>query len=522
MNRLLVKRLKEDRSWKEETLRGLPLGATSAPSSDVANFLSRVFQSSSEALPPYIRWHRGRTVLKASEEAKILMKQASSNAYETAPSCVQLYGIELEYTHPDGRKEIVGPRYIQIPYINNRRLMLSGTSYQVLPSYIDKMLSPDGSGLLTAFVRDRSIVRREMVIVKVDGILKMSRIPYSDIYRAAKKITVASRTKTTWPHYLFAGHGLKGTFDKYLGIKDVVVSPKPIRSNKYTVVSSNKGKEIFIGVPKEQFNDIVLKYMAALVYLVESKYLEINLLDHDLEDVNLWRIAMGQILFGTVNYGNPKLLEMLNQHIETIESYIDPMVLFQYENQFGDYLPPISDIWDLFTLIIDQIDYWLANKNLPMFDKIIDWKYLLLYELITTFNLLVVYLKRNSQSRRVTFQEVQSQLAMKMTTGRVFRIVSQEMTLVDSTVPDHSFLGGDYLHIPTNGPNQSKSDLPPSHPSLNLSAEYLKGSPTGISKARPSPLMIINPSYGHLPTGELVIPEDVKRDIERIKLQFRK
>lgn len=394
-----------------------------------------------------------------------------SSTFDIARSYLYLIRLDMSY-----KGLPVPPRYVYLPFVDQHDLMyLSDSLYQPVPVLADPRIMVDKDSVFIRPLRAKINVRRMAYPVSVNGRLNQTaRIPFSTLYNLSpeqKKLDRPIRMECVLIHYILCRYGFYETFYKYLGVTPVVglvstITPQTHPEDEWLIYGSNyfgtdlipegmpKGfyhpSALRIAMLKSEVNETVHSYLSAFFYIVDRfpdriqpEYLmmegEVRDDGFTLElEKRLWIILLGSaVLSPTLNEG--RLAIDFQDHIFSLDRYIDTLS----QKQFKRIGVEVSDLYDLFDLVIRQADQWIleGKRNLSsIYGKelnVIDYILGPLIEQIVTMSFNLVSIGKKELPRRTDEEAVKLiEKTMKvLKTGVLFRLTGESGAVLSMNNP---------------------------------------------------------------------------------------
>lgn len=336
-------------------------------------YVDHLFRCAQESFPEGMRYEGWRRCTPKAEYMAVTKKRNNVQAFELARSDVFM----CEYSMSLHGKTL-DPVKIFLPFVGDAgEIHIRGSSFFVYPVLADRLISVGTNDLFLPFNRDKLTFERLSAHFKVDGRTETAYVYWSAIHHGLKKpntdgtATVPTDMKTPLFLYLFCKYGVRGTFERIckggvsIGTVDDFVNvkkgyrvctstgykPASLKTNYY------RPTDIALLVHESDMTPTVSSLIATFFYVVDYFPDRVNL--DEMDDVQQWKILLGQIVFKNKN-NLGKLLESIDTHLNSVEGYMDGMI----REQLADDNIPAVDIYELFLYIIQNFSNMIISSDI--------------------------------------------------------------------------------------------------------------------------------------------------------------
>lgn len=339
----------------------------------VESYVDSVFRVAADGFPPGLTYDGCSRCSPSKEYEIVTRKRGSDCVFDIAKN--YMYYMEYRFSF---NGEPIRPRHIQLPYVEDGGVLyISGSRHIISPVISDRVISVPDTNIFVRLLKAKNLYHRETYHFstnQIGGRLESAQVVWSMIYNG-KKETSNSRSRvkanTTIAHYLFCKYGFSETMVKFAGCIPIVgdddITEENYPSDKWIICESSgiriksmgsyKKSPIRIAIRKDEYKPIVKSLIAGFFYVIDrfstrSSHVEI-------EQPSMWRILLGIILYGP-DHSEGKLLSEINEHISSIDKYVDGIVQEQLRRIGYD----CSDIYELFALILSKFDEWMLESDI--------------------------------------------------------------------------------------------------------------------------------------------------------------
>lgn len=476
-------------------------GQASRVSDSIPQYLNSIYRSSSKAFPPQVTYG-GLVPVQSPKEAYSIAIRASGGKLEVSSSSMIPYAVKMNYVNADGSVTNLPERYQLLPHIAwDNTIEASNGNYLVKTKLIDPMFAPDGPRLFLGLLKTKTKLSRVSYPITVNGSLMIIQIATGKLYKGSKRIKGRGRIETSLVHYLLCKYTIVEVFKKYLDMDIRIITDKTRPKDDEVIIKSNlPTNEYSLVLSKSDYekdHDTANIFAAAIMMVIDSDNTN-AIRPKSINMVSSWRFAMAHILFGKDTFQDERYHTLMEDHLFTINSYVDAMVRINYETQFNSRFGELNDVQDLFFICTKYINYWLTNRKDPMFSPLTDVKYSLLYLIIENYHRLSSDIVHSNTRQGPSLPEVQRAIHTRMPLGTGFKTTKASNVDTGSPHALHPFLDGSNSFKAAPIVDNKGGDLPPNHPTLNLDRRCLGiGSPLSVTSSNvraidhPNPYAII-------------------------------
>lgn len=407
-------------------------------------YIDNILRGLSKSLPPGMEY-KGYTRITPEEEYMEATRERNyKRIYDLARS--DLYMIKLRFEY---KGQPLAPRYMYMPFVDRGGLIhLGGTLYHISPVLTDKVISPSSNNVFIRLLRDKVIFDRFTYSFLWNGNRDVTQVIWSGIYRKTKeikKLPVTTKARSCIAHYLFARYGMLSAFEKYCGFKPVVGEDE-INSHNYPasnwiicessqvkprtyIQSTYNPTRIKLAIPINHWTPLVKSLVGGFYYVADNfpSYLKPDYLNNR----NTWMILLGHIIFsGTLGIG--KLYDSVNEHFESLDNYIDPII----SHKLAELGYDVKDFYDLLIIIIMNFDSWVSNAdgNVSMYGKTLEILYDVMYNISESiftmnFRLNKAATKKAAIGKELTAREIEEILNRRLKTGSIFKLTGRNIAV---------------------------------------------------------------------------------------------
>lgn len=358
---------------------------------NVEQVIVDAFLSSQHYYPPSLRFVN---IERVDPKTEFKNGGWSRGEHDVTKNTIYMTRLLFEF---DGKP--LKPFYMYLPYCNKGGLMIiGGSSFGLSPVLIDPCLSVTDKNIYLSASRDK-LTFNALPYHYFEGDERQNeQVVYSKIYRGGKKPVghpyAGHRTRkmeSIMAHYLFSRHGLSGTFEKYLGVKSIVIGIDDIDEINYppdewVICTSLKlhpgrsyaGKDYYptkvsLAIRKSEMRDECRSLIASFFYLADHFPGRFNKTSVEELESGLFYQRLLALVILPYEQNEITAFSDMKRHLESLDSYIDEglkkkLMVFENIN--------VEDIYDLFadivftyhnriTVTIDQLTT-MYNKRLVL------------------------------------------------------------------------------------------------------------------------------------------------------------
>lgn len=339
-------------------------------------YLDSVVRAIAEGFPPGFTYLGCEMATPIEEYADTTRERNSKRRYDIARN--DKYGMWFRF----GFNGKVFEKLISIPFVSDGGLIsIRGTRYAVSPVLSDKIISVDQNGkvfvrlLKTKLIFDRQpqdfIANDQRETVQV---VRSKIYNHSSIGKMSKPVIKAD---TVLMFYLLCKYGLRETFRRFTDTHPIVMSDEQYQQVKKDYPYKDYVVCRTLGVKPVTFKDKMVEYQPSTIVLIFTQeeyqrsavramvsgfyyiadHFPYEMTPEYVDYPDKWKVMMGQVLWSSqISHG--RLLEDINEHIISLDQYIDRIMA----TKFGAIGMPVTDIYQLFFIIIDKFNEWLINS----------------------------------------------------------------------------------------------------------------------------------------------------------------
>lgn len=490
--------------------------------------------------------------ITAYEEYEQTKKKTGKNkrpVFDLAPSDLYMVKVSFRLHDNKGQSHDIN-RYLYLPNVGEAAgITLSAAKYFISPVLSDKVISIGVNNVFVRLLCDKLTFERLSHTVVIDGVRNSIQTPWAMIYHKnakAKALRARIKAETTIAHYMFCRYGVSETFKRFAKVEPIIgeeeINIVNYPANEWTIFSTAydnpaikpKGcrgvtgwtpTKIKIAVKTAEVTPKVKNLITGFYYVTD--HFSGKVLTKYVDNVRMWKIIMGLIIFSeTISEG--KLHDDINEHFKSLDNYVDPYAIAKLKT-LKRVDRPITDIYQLFDLIIDKLNDWLLNANdeiNTMYDKEFGVLYFVLMEI--TKNIYLLYYKLTAAAKKgLTINEVNNIMNMTLRVGLIHAIRKNHGEVrVETTSGDNKALKITSILVPqtsSNTQNSRKDRSGVSDPSKRLHASiaevggYLnlpKNEPDGRSRLNLCQIVERQEDVTRNPKFQALL-EDVQERIKR-------
>jgi len=453
---------------------------------------------------------------------------------DLSKSDIYLIKFNFEYKDFTGRVNRFS-KCIFLPYIDEGGIMhLKGVKIHIVPVLNDKVITPSLNSLFVRLLKYRIKFFRLYHTIVVDGKKQVYNVIWSNMYNktTTNKLPITTKAVSCVTHYLLGKYGFDEAFQKFCGFIPIVTDDQVDRNiytvSDYMVCTSTQVKpktfidadytpsKLSLIIPRELVNDDVMCLISEFFYMVDHfpDRIRVDMLNN----VNSWRILLGHILFSGL-YGENKLLSDINSHFESIDTYVDSIVIEKLEDSGYN----IKDFYELVSLIAFKFNEFTiskTNNGLNIFGKSLEVLYYVLYGITSDIFKTSFKLSKPNKSGGLTCKNV---VEIFNKTIKLRGISSLTSNKVCAEIVSYS---GDNMYPKLTSKISEQENSPNSkgngNKRLSLGADkhfdpsmLETGSILFLPKSNPTPICKINPYINiDLKTG-VIKPHDIFNDLRK-------
>ena len=417
-------------------------GYASKEMAEGEEYVKAVLKAASASLPEEIEYV-GPGTITTKEALEILMgenrggKNGNRQSYEYARSNIYLMKCLFRY-----KGELVAPQYIGLPFVTDGALMkITGSTYSVAPQLADIAVSVTSSEIFVPVTRDKLKYHRNTHPIRFNGMTTIGNVVWSNLYRDSKRDTSnMNKTvvmNTAVVHYLLAKFGLTETARR-MSVDDYTVGDSDeervkYMSQGYLVYESSRQPprglkqqtdptKLWFAFHPDQHNDAISRdFIASFYYIVDHfpDRITINELDNPVR----WLVLLAHAVFAN-GEKETKLLELVRNHINSIEHYVDAKSREWFEL---DGIGHVEDIYDLMVEIANsytrrRLD--AAKTSTSMYNKYLLVNRKVYSDIVSGIFKCIYKLQQKVRSRGDQFSrsELETELKNHLNSRRILRL----------------------------------------------------------------------------------------------------
>lgn len=407
-------------------------------------YIDQIWRAVNEQLPPgleYVGCHRCSPRDEFSREGKTKnsrkeIEMARNDLYMMAYN-FRLHGKDLP------------PKYIYLPFLGQAAsLHLGGTMGFISPIITDSVLSFESNGIFVKLVRTRFQIQRTMHMYMVNlSRLEQGSVVHSRIYNQSKTRKAGSLAPiytsmpTTLVHYLLCRYGFTEMFERFAKVVPVVggheINPENYPLDKWLIFSSHgfrprtlsksqdyEPSQVRLAVRIED-DSTLLRSLVASFYAIVDNFPMHTTNPQDYDEVRLWKVLMGYILFRTQAEG--KLHDETENHINSISEYIDQIMVARFRKIGFE----IKDIFEFFALVVENYSNWMndpKNKHRAnsLYNKEMATVTEMLHPLVKSIFMFHYHLKLEIKRHGSLTEQIITDLLKRSMTREIFKIIKPE------------------------------------------------------------------------------------------------
>lgn len=434
----------------------------------VEKYIDDVFKAAARGFPEGLQYTGCSRCTPQEEFDQLTKLKNNKKQFDVARS--DLYMMKYHFRYKG--VEIEPARYISLPFVGDAgTITLGGSRFNISPILSDRVISVGVANIFVRLLKARLTFERMGHRYMVDGKPETVQVAWSVIYNKnsrLKKLRATVKAHCTLMHYLLCKYGFSDTFLKYGNCKPVVgraeINPNNFPEDEWVICTSANVKprgitrgtywepsNIRVAVKRDELTPMVKNMIGGFFYVVD--HFPTRVLPEYVDDTRLWKILMGHIIF-TGNYGDGKLLIDIGDHMQSLDDYIDTLVL-QDLKEIGIN---IGDVYDLFGIIVEHFNDWLLAANdkvASMYDKKLAILYYVLYEITSAIFKMYFKLKAASKQKELSAKEIVNTMNMTLKTGLIYSITKNHGEVSTISVPgDNKAFKITSLLIPQSSSNR--------------------------------------------------------------------
>lgn len=341
----------------------------------VEEYVDSLIRHAESSFPPGLKYMGMRKLTPSEEYIEITRLRNSKSQYETARS--DIYMVQLEFRYED----LVIKKIIYLPFCRKGSILsIRGSTFSISPVLADKGISLGSDDAFIRISKAPINFRRERVHFLVDGETKTPNVTYAWLHNRNRKAGGRNVLKmnTMLVHYLFSKYGVVETFRRFqktdIRIGNIRTVTNKLFPEKDWVICTSIGikpksfkfldyipTDLAIAVRRCDF-DLVCESMVAGIFYIADNFtnaVRASELDGSKHEIRMWRILLGKIIGGVTSTDNSSIIEAMNEHMESIDSYIDAGAKAVLAK--GEVF--VNDIYELLYRMIVILATMIANSS---------------------------------------------------------------------------------------------------------------------------------------------------------------
>ena len=501
---------------------------------DAEKYLDEVWTVALKNCIPGLVYKGGKKATPEQEIELLTRKRMSDCSFDIAKNNMYVMRYDFEF-----RGQPLRPRFYQLPFFENHEAggtWIGGSRHYVAPVMVDRVISVLNNKIFIKLLKAKNIYSREQYHYRTNirsKPIEFVQVVWSMIYNGnGEPSPNANRNRvkanTTIAHYLFCKFGVMTTFKKFANCTPIIgqdeINEDNYPSDEWIICSTTgirpknvpfyRETPMRIAVKKENYTNMVRSLIAGYFYIVDRFAIRDAHVEH--ESTTMWQILLG-VLLSNNDSSEGKLIGEMQDHISSIDSYVDGIVITQLRKIGYE----CTDIYDLFALVLEKIDGWI-NDNDQIGNSRENKEISILYYILNdiTKQIFRLYFELNGIKRRtgvenITANAIEQAMSGHLRVGAIYSLnklhgeVHTQGTSGDNKVlrptqvlvPQH-----DTTKMQTNGGSDSTAIATNQ---FDISFSWVH-SLTGMSKAKPSGETRINVCVELGPSAELVYPEEFR------------
>lgn len=342
------------------------------------SYINAVMRTLSRGYPAGFTYEGMEFVTPIDEYNELVRPRDGESTYDLAQNNRIMMNFKFRFTQNGQSTDY--SKMVSIPYVTRGgHIMLRGTKYQVTPVLSDRIISVDNSKeVFVRLIRDKLRFSREQYHYVANGMQETIQVVSSALYKHTangKKSKPTICANTTLVFYMMCNFGMNEMFHRFTGIKPIVMidgqyNPNDFPVHQYTICKSLGQKPhtyraktkwekpvIHLIFRNEDYQLPAMKaFIAGVFYCLDHFTFEFQDVE-TLDDINKWRVMLGQALWSSeISWG--RLLNDVSEHISELDMYVCDLM----REKFLSTGLPVNDLYDLFYIIIRDMNQWLMER----------------------------------------------------------------------------------------------------------------------------------------------------------------
>lgn len=501
---------------------------------DVERYISEVFDSLAQSFPPGLKYHGCKRCTPEEEWREATRKRNNRCTFDVARS--DLYLMRYDFSYNGGP---IWSRYLYLPFVSRGGIIhISGARFGITPILADRVISIGLNNVFLRLIKAKITINREAVFYKANGIQESVYVAWSTIYNTPNKSAAAKNIKgnCTLVHYLFCKYGFEETFKRFANCTPKVLDENAPLSDyptdQWVICESRqimpKGVKrqfyepckIKLAIPKEQYTAMTKSLVAGFFYVADLFPNRIYV-----DSIRNWMILMGHLIWNDENIGHGRLIDDMNDHIQSLDYYLDAL----NKDKLGVLGYKCNDIYELFGIIIQHFNGWLLgpeDRVSTMYDKELQILYYVCLDITSAISNFGFKLQA-AMKGPLDENKIRSLMNKYIKPGIVFRITRDHGEVSPQSTPgDNMATKITALLVPQSKSSKSRGRrerMSLTDPSKRLHASIAEvGGYANLPKGEPTGRSRVNPTLQITPNG-MVIRREIHRElIDQTQAQFRR
>jgi len=407
-------------------------------------------------------------------------------------------------------------RILALPYTEDGSILyLSDSPYNVSTVLSEYVISSNGIEVFARLLKDKLIFKNIEKNILINGVKTPAQLTITKLYKF-KNTNVNDKIPVAL--MLFVKNGFYGTYKKYFNTKPLIYMDVDIDLNKYKddyVVFQSTGikprtlhdnnyrpHNITIIIEKDKVNEFTINVTNSLISVFDliniySKNIIKAITDENKERM-FFKVLLGKVIFKN-SYTVDKLLTTINEYLDVVEGYIDPIV----EEKLAENGIHVTEFYELIAYVIKNYNDIVRNaesNSSKLSNRYMDTLYYMLYELIAGINKTLYGINKEAGRKELTVKSVNDIFNKQLSSRKIFSLIKSGSVALALTPVDYS--GDNYFFKITSvledqnrgeGVKRSKNNVFPRNTRVIHGEDLYMGSLLYLSKKSPSPRFKVNP-----------------------------
>lgn len=483
----------------------------------IEGVVDRILKCASVSFPQGIAYVGCRRATPEEQFLDEVRPKQGKHTHEIAYSDVYHVRYNFEYTDRYGVVHELRPRYLRLPYfLKGGIFRIRGTALVASPVLSDGIMSLESDRVFVPFTRVRLVFQQTNHSIKINGLPSYVPVVFSKIHKGALK---KGKMLSMVMHYLMAINGVTDTFKKFFDCDIITTTNDELDQypeedyTRFQTTGINpmgrtkavyKPTNVAFVVKNEQNTHAVQKAIAGMFYVIDRVSEVITV--QEIDNPRLWR-RMLMAFVKTRIITDLKALEEMNNHLASVESYMDDIV----KERLQVYNIPSQSISHLFAYIVKNHSILIATASPnDVSNKHIEVIQPLLFDIIEMISNNMFQLQRSAaKPNGLTPQIINSTLDKSFKTETIMSASKSGMITQLDTATDCLPLGVTRTLVPQSKAAKDSGSLVVGnllHSSMTIYCCYL-----AITKSMTSPTGSINHFVKLDRFGKAIVDENRKR-----------